>query len=329
MKYGIDMEDKKEEMVEETLFFTKRNLFSAAFLLSSLVLLTGFVLCAETVTIDSAAINSSLKADALLCINTSEAIVRELADAGFNTVRAQDILTQEKDSYIAQELLEKTRKSDYSTIIKQCDSLSELRDLAYASRDEVFVLFRFYNETINTKIMNASYIDSILLEVQAEIDNERYEKVEQLVAKAYGEISSLRSKTTTLNLFKTKAVGFFTMIFIENWKKTFGTLLVIIIPYILFRKKIMKLSLNNQLNQLEIRKKTIKGLIKQTQRDYFEHGKLPEGSYNIRTKKFAELIRDIDRQMPLLREELARLEKNKSRRAVLSLGKYDKKKRKA
>ena len=45
----------------------------------------------------------------------------------------------------------------------------------------------------------------------------------------------------------------------------------------------------------------------ETQRDYFQYGKIPEGEYNIKTKRFAELVRDIDRQVPLLKEEIIKL----------------------
>ena len=47
------------------------------------------------------------------------------------------------------------------------------------------------------------------------------------------------------------------------------------------------------------------------QKDYFQEGKIPEGEYNIKTKKYAELIRDIDRQIPLLQEELAKFQSTK------------------
>ena len=50
------------------------------------------------------------------------------------------------------------------------------------------------------------------------------------------------------------------------------------------------------------------------QKDYFQYGKIAEGEYNIKTKKFAELIRDIDRQVPLMQEELAKLNRTRKTR---------------
>ncbi len=43
------------------------------------------------------------------------------------------------------------------------------------------------------------------------------------------------------------------------------------------------------------------------QKDYFQHGKINDLSYHIKTKKYSDLIRAINRQLPLLREELKKL----------------------
>jgi hypothetical protein len=51
----------------------------------------------------------------------------------------------------------------------------------------------------------------------------------------------------------------------------------------------------------------------QCQKNYFQFGTLPEGEYNIKIKKYAELVRDIDRQIPLLQEEMAKLKMSKEK----------------
>jgi len=48
-------------------------------------------------------------------------------------------------------------------------------------------------------------------------------------------------------------------------------------------------------------------LIKKSQYEYFHLFKIPEELYHIRIEKFGELIRDIDRQIPLLVEERERI----------------------
>ena len=45
-----------------------------------------------------------------------------------------------------------------------------------------------------------------------------------------------------------------------------------------------------------------------TQREYFNEGSISEGTFNIKIKKLAELVRDIERQIPLLQEGLAKID---------------------
>jgi hypothetical protein len=50
----------------------------------------------------------------------------------------------------------------------------------------------------------------------------------------------------------------------------------------------MKMMLMKKLERLQNRKRTVKELVMQTQKNYFQYGKIPEGEYNIKTKRFAE-----------------------------------------
>jgi len=47
------------------------------------------------------------------------------------------------------------------------------------------------------------------------------------------------------------------------------------------------------------------------QEGYFKTKKLSESEYNIKLKKFKELIRDIDRQIMVLKEDMFKFEKKK------------------
>lgn len=57
---------------------------------------------------------------------------------------------------------------------------------------------------------------------------------------------------------------------------------------------------------LEREVKVLESLIREAQTGYFETGTLSEASYRVRLKKFSELTRDINRTLPLLREELVK-----------------------
>ncbi|MCD6476788.1 MAG: hypothetical protein J7K26_01310, partial [Candidatus Aenigmarchaeota archaeon] len=82
--------------------------------------------------------------------------------------------------------------------------------------------------------------------------------------------------------------------------------------FIILTYKIIKIYLiKRKIEILESEKNTLKKLIANTQRDYFEKGILSDVDYHIKIHKFGELIRDIDRQIPLLKEEIAKIQKLK------------------
>jgi len=133
-----------------------------------------------------------------------------------------------------------------------------------------------------------------------------------LINDAYEKAIELKASATALNLFYKTTTRSIKTFFSENWKYLAGIIICIILFYFIFRKKIYVWMIKRKIERLEFRKNVIKNLIKKTQREYFSEGKMSEGIFNIKTKKFAELIRDIERQIPLLQESIAfALRKNK------------------
>jgi hypothetical protein len=65
--------------------------------------------------------------------------------------------------------------------------------------------------------------------------------------------------------------------------------------------------LNKKLEHLYLRRTTLKKLIAKTQKEFFEKGTIDETTYHIRLNKYGEIIRDINRQIPLVKEELESL----------------------
>ena len=58
-------------------------------------------------------------------------------------------------------------------------------------------------------------------------------------------------------------------------------------------------------------KKALNTLIQNMQKSYFKTKKLSETEYTIKLKKFKELIRDIDRQIIVLKEEMFKVKKKR------------------
>jgi hypothetical protein len=257
--------------------------------------------------------NITIQEQAELCLNDSRVILNELIENNLNSQRVNDNLNNAQDIYDAQVvLLEKGRNVDFSLIIPYCDEISKIRKLAFEALDEYSSLRKFYNVSITTD-MDSSTIDAIFYEIEEEIDSERYEKVPDLVDKAYEEISKVKSSHTTLNLFYDATTRGIKKFFQENGLVVLISIFLILLFFLIFNKKISTKIIENKINNLELRRKTLQGLMKKTQLDYFQNGIISEGNFNLRTKKFAEFIRDIDREIPLLKEDLVKINRKKKK----------------
>lgn len=83
--------------------------------------------------------------------------------------------------------------------------------------------------------------------------------------------------------------------------------LVVLLLLLIFWNALKRLKQRIELNNFIVQKKAITGLIKEIQNNYFKSKKISESEYRIKLKKFKELIRDIDRRVMLLKEEIFKM----------------------
>lgn len=248
---------------------------------------------------------------AKVCLNYSQNIVEKMEKEEFSINRVNDSFTEASTLYSAQLILKEKNKSvDFSSIFYSCQEIEDTYKKAINAKDQITALKKFYNLSLEG-VANKSSVDKIMGNIEIEMKNERYEQITPLIDKAYEEIALVKSAQTTLNLFYESTTKGVKKFFTRNWKTMGSVLLLIILLFLICRIKISKWLIMKKIRKLELRKSTLKGLIMSVQKQYFTHGAISEGMYNIKTKKFAELMRDIDRQIPLLREELAKLERKK------------------
>lgn len=275
-------------------------------------ILISFVSAEQNISLNKD-LNSTIEQKAVLCLKQSKQDFIELEKEGFSVQRVNDSLRQLENLFNSQVVLkEKKRNYDFSLVLPYCGDIKQLKGLAFNSRDELIALKKFYSESVSG--LNTSSIDEIINETEREIKNERYEKISPLIEKAYKEIINVKSRQTTLNIFYETTTKSLKKFLYRNWKYLVSAFVFFIIMYFIYKKTILKWIIKRKIKNLELRKNTLKNMIMETQRDYFQHGKISEGVFNTKTKKLAELTRDIDRQIPLLHESLAKLEwKNKKK----------------
>ena len=83
----------------------------------------------------------------------------------------------------------------------------------------------------------------------------------------------------------------------------------LITTFLVLNRTIRRKLIEKKLKAVRLRKETLKGIIKQNQDDYFNKGIISEETFYIRNSKLGEMVRDIDRQIPLLLEQKIKLKK--------------------
>jgi len=270
--------------------------------------------------------NLSEQKQAELCIKNSESVLVEFIENGFEFQRINDSLKKAKDLYSAQIILLNSKKnSDFSNVLFYCNEIEKVRQLAFQAKDELASVKKFYFEVGNITeemILLSAEINII----EEEIKNERYEKVIESSSNLYKKITEIQASATAINLFyKATSRGLKNFIR-DNYLKIFVFILVFFVSFKILKKPIKRKIIQRKINALEIEKDVLKKLMQQSQKDYFQEGKISEGIYNLKIKKFSELVRDIDRQLPLLREEILKITKFKKKDEQRSTPRKSKKK---
>lgn len=256
-------------------------------------------------------LNISDETKASYCINSSIEIMKKMKEEGFSVIRINDSISNAQTIFDLQQKIKKESrgKEDYSRIFSICEEISNLNSLAYSLRDQINSLEKFYNEN-SKEIRNSSKIDELFLKINTEMKNERYELVPEIIEKTYNEIAIAKSQSTILFVFYDATTKSFKRFILERWKGIVVVFFILIFSFLVFNKPIRKFILKRELFNLELRKKSLKEMIAKNQEDYFNKGKISEMEFTIKNKKLSELIRDIERQISLVKEQLAQFDKN-------------------
>ena len=250
-----------------------------------------------------------LSAEAIQANNSLSEVkfaIRNLEEANLSVERVSDIYLEAKQLYEAQVALEKAGgKPDYSIIFNKVNEIKNIKENAFLLADELKVLgLRIKDSDVNTSEAEVIYKDAV-----REFEDERYERSKELIEKTYIKLSELESNAARVAAFYGAMSKTFENFIRENFKKIISVIGVILITFIILHNRIKIYRLKKKLELLELRKVILKELIARTQKDYFEKGIIGEDTYNIRVNKFGELIRDINRQIPLIKENIANVEK--------------------
>ena len=254
----------------------------------------------------SALSNESIQAKEAL--NQVEKNIFEMIEMGIPVSRVNETYQEALQLYSAQlSLEEKKGNANYDLVIKYASDINSIKEKAIKSHDEL----RIFKETFEeiSKETNLSEMEEEYNALIQSFDEERFEDTLKLINLGYDRVSEIQSSQTALNSFYNATSKTIKNFFANNWLKLLIIFSVTLVLLLIFKTNLKKLKMRIKFSNLHTRKKVINNLLKNTQKDYFKTRKMSEADYKIRIKKFKELIRDIDRQIMVLKEDLFKLNK--------------------
>ncbi|MFH1359229.1 MAG: hypothetical protein ABIH37_05045 [archaeon] len=254
--------------------------------------------------------NESIQAKESL--SQAEKDIFEMIENNISINRVNETYMEALQLYSAQLALEeKGGKRDYKLIIKYTSDISSVKKAALQARDELRIFNEIFSEV--GKNTNLSEMQEEYSQIISSFDDERFEDTIELIKAGYDRISEIQSNQTALNSFYNATSKTIKNFFIKNWLKLIIIFSIALVLILIFWDSLKKLKMRIRFNHLIIQKKSINNLLKKMQNDYFKIKKMPEADYNIRLKKFKELIRDIDRQIMILKEDKFKLKRKSNR----------------
>jgi len=283
-----------------------KKLLFGIFILFSFVLNSNLILGVES------SLNISSKDYALACLDNSKQIMNTLMNDGFNTKRINDSIRLAEQIFDSQSKIEQRGgKVDYSSVSIYCKDIENIEVFAYEAKDSLYSLeinFNSFKEKVSEYNVNISEVESMVKGIKEDIVSERYENVPEDVLTIENKMTDIESTSTAVNLFYSAVTTSISGFFINNYIKILITLLVLIILFFAYKLRIKRWVILRKIDKLESEKKVLKDLIRKAQYGYFHQGDLSKGSFSIKMNKYSEMVRDIDRQIPLLNESLAIVE---------------------
>ncbi len=236
-------------------------------------------------------------------IEDSKILVDQMKAQGFNTERVQDLILMAEQTYEAQSALEQLGgRPDYSEVYLRATEVSNLRSLSFEISDELINL-RNEIDALDDSLNKTSLNKQFNLAKQ-EFYDERYEQSQEIIDQTYNDMSQIiAGENLLLALYDaaTKTIGNFLD---QNKYYIVSGIIILSVIFYFLRNYLKRYWLRRNIHKLKLEKEVLKQLIKKTQNEYFDDKKMPETIFHIRMNKFADLIRDIDRQIPILEEEL-------------------------
>lgn len=237
-------------------------------------------------------------------LENAENSIKEMNNSGIPTQRVQDLYTKaERDFRIQKRLKREGEETDFSRVDELTNNIQELKELSFRVMDEINLLENQIKNLDNQSI-DVKDAKNKLEAAKKEFRDGRFEESQQSIQEAYSEISKAQSgmaRTRSIIEAKGKSITDFIE---KNTIEILAALAVFTVVTVIFYHQFSIYKLKKRKEKLRLRREVLNNLIKETQRKYFQEGEISESSYNTRSKKYKDMMSEIDKEIPLIEKKI-------------------------
>jgi len=202
--------------------------------------------------------------------------------------------------------------ADYKMANEKADEAIELADEAFQASDELSVL----KEEIDTvpEEIDTGPVLEVYEAGMEELKNQRYKLASEKVEEGYEklvEVQSMEARAGAMYSAASKTLYSFAF---ENRIIISMIVGIPLILYIVFRDRIKRHRIARKIGKMKLEINVLEGEVKKAQQEYFVDGNIGESSYQIKQRVFGQMIRDLNRQIGLSKEEIEKTKKVRLRR---------------
>lgn len=244
--------------------------------------------------------------ETLALLAGANASAGRMASAGLPTSQARDLLEIAWQWFDGQTALERSGgKPDYSFAVQKVSEIEAIEQSSFALNDELKAL----GKRIDGADPNADLTETrkLLGEAKAEFSDGRLDNAKALINRAYEEVSSAEADAVHSRTMVESTRRNIETFLSENWKTMLAAIAGALIFFFLFQRHIRRFLANARLKSLIREREVVESMLKALQKDYFGKKSVTELTYHIKTKQYGDVIRNINRQLPLVKEEIKKI----------------------
>lgn len=238
-------------------------------------------------------------------LQEADTVINEMKNSNIPIQRVSDLYEQANNTYLTQ--VERNRsgqETDYTVVLETVEQIKQVRTQAFRAKDELNILRSRIEELDKNEDINLSEAKNKLEDAEVEFQDERFERAQEQIDLAYQEISDAQSAVTQAQAFASATSNNLRSFLENNWKRLSAAILIATVFSYLVYKEYQIYSLKKEKKNLKRKREVLQELVAEAQNKFFQKNDLAETAYNTRTDKYGEMIRDINRQIPLVNEDL-------------------------